>query len=96
MRWGSKITDMSKLATPNGNDIVCQDVRRKVEAGLKAAYNLATKELGPFEAVVIRLQSGGYNLQLHMDPDKTFLRERISSSSPVPDFNRVVRRRLSH
>jgi hypothetical protein len=87
---------MSKLATLNGMGIVFQGVRDQVRPRLTAAQNAAKEKCGPFEAVIIGLPDGGCNLQLHMDPDNTFLCERISSSHPVRDFNKVVRRRFSN
>lgn len=84
------------LATLNGNSIVFQNVPHELEVLLTRAHRIAKDRCGEFEAVVIRLQGGGYNLQLHMEPCKMFLCERISSSSPVPDFLDVVERRFSN
>jgi hypothetical protein len=84
------------LATLNGNSIVFQNVPHELEVLLTRAHGIAKDRWGEFEAVVIRLQGGGYNLQLHMEPGKTFLCERISSSSPAPDFLDVVERRFSN
>jgi hypothetical protein len=85
-----KIIGMSKLGTVGGNDMACQDVQSHVETGLRIAYNTAKKQYGPFEAAVIALSDGQYNLQLHMSPDKTLLDGRLSGSSPVADFERIV------
>ena len=52
--------------------------------------SLTKKQYGPFEAVVIGLSDGQYNLQLHRDPDKTRLDARLSGSAPVSDFERIV------
>jgi hypothetical protein len=83
------------LATLNGNSIAFQNVPHEVELLITRAHSIAKRRWGEFEAVVIRIAEGGYNLQLHMEPGRTFLCERISSSFPVPDFLEVVERRFS-
>jgi len=86
---------MGKLATLGDNGIVCVNVRADVEAELADAHVIAKHEYGQFEAVVLQV-GDEYNLQLHMEPDRTFLSERILKSSTVSDFNDAVKRKFSH
>ncbi len=79
------------LGTPNNNEIVFQAVPAQAQELLKRAFEKAKSIYGDFEAVVIALpEENAYNLQIHMDPDKTFLNERISRDNPAADFEKVV------
>jgi hypothetical protein len=59
-------------------------VRPKVEASWVAAHDTAKREFVPFEAVLIRLPSGGYNLRLRIAPW-----EDLSPQANIVQFSRL-------
>lgn len=85
------------LVTPNSNSIVFQGVPQEVQKVLTAEFIAAKARYGDFEVVVIAISDeDAYNVQIHTEPDKTFVADRISRNSLASDFRDVVERGLSH